>query len=127
MAYCPNCAVEVPADAKTCAKCDAIFGQGWDPLPAPAVPEPPSVFGRLMVVLATLAAVAISGAFLFIGAVSAYSEHRANAWFVACVALGVAVVAIAVLARLRWSLLAMLIAVPFGFVSCAANFKWHGG
>ena len=90
-------------------------------------PEPPTVLGRVMALLARLVAVAISGAFLFIGGTVAYAEHRANSWFLACVGLGIGVVAIAVLARLRWSLLALLVTVPFGFVSCAANFKWHGG
>jgi hypothetical protein len=89
--------------------------------------EPPSALARIMTGGGKLVAVAISDGFLFIGGLSAYSEHGANGWYLACASLGIAVVAIALFARLRWSLLALLVAVPFGFVSCTANFKWHGG
>jgi len=128
MAYCPSCGAELAPDAARCASCAAVFEEGsaWKPLPAPPVAEPPSAAGRVLSVIVKVVLVVLSLAALAMGGLFAAAEKNGNAAAV-MVVIGIAVIAVAVKARLRWTMLALLIALPVGLATCATNFKWHGG
>jgi hypothetical protein len=122
MAYCPTCATEVQADAVVCSQCAALFRDGFRPLA-----RQPGRGARAFVLVSKVVLALISGGFLMLGATAASAEKGHPAWTFACVLVGVGVIAAALLARLRWSVLMLFAAVPLGFVSCAANFAWRGG
>jgi hypothetical protein len=128
MAYCPSCAAQIAPDAARCPGCAAVFEDGstWKPLPTPPVAPPPSAAGRVFSAIIKIIVVAASLAALALGGLFAAAEKNENAAILMLV-VGIAVVALAVKARLRWTLLALLVAVPVGLATCATNFKWHGG
>ena len=128
MAYCPSCSAELAPDAARCANCAAVFTEGstWKPVPEPPVPEPPSVAARVVLGVVKLIVVLLSLAALLVGGLFAAAENNQNAAVLMVIA-GIAVVVLAIKARLRWTLLALMIAIPVGLATCATNFKWHGG
>ena len=115
-------------DASRCANCDAVFDStaAWRPLEAKPLPPPPSRAYRMLHGALKMVMAATGLAFLGLGALVAAGENKEH-WAVACAVVAAAVIGIAFTARTRWSVLMMLVAVAFGFVSCTANFKWHGG
>ena len=128
MAYCPSCGVELAADASQCAGCGAVFDKGasWKPLAEPPVPEPPSAAARVFAIIFKGIVVLVSLAALGLGGLVASAERNSDA-AAAMVLVGFVVIAIAITSRLRWSFLALCVAIPVGLATCAANFKWHGG
>ena len=128
MSYCPSCAAELAADATRCPNCGAVFGPGseWAPLAQPPAPEPPSVAGRVLSIVVKIVLVLASVAALGLGGAFAINERNEGAAGLMALA-AIIVVAVAVTTRLRWSFLAVCIAVPVGLATCVSNFKWHGG
>lgn len=81
---------------------------------------------RVFSIILKVILVGVSLAALVLGGAVASAEKNPNG-AAAMFLVGIAVVATAIFARLRWSFLAVCIAVPVGLATCVANFKWHGG
>ena len=128
MAYCPSCAADLAPDATRCESCGAVFGAGsdWKPLAERPAPDPPSAAGRVASIVVKIVLVLASVTALALGGLFAYSERNHGGAGLMALA-GIVVIAVALTTRLRWSFLAVCIAVPIGLVTCASNFKWHGG
>ena len=128
MAYCPSCAAELAPEATRCAGCGAVFdaGSAWKPLAEPPAPDTPSTAGRVASIAVKIVLVLASVAALTLGGLSAYNERNPGGAGLMALA-GIVVIGVALTTRLRWSFLAVCIAIPIGLATCAANFKWHGG
>lgn len=128
MAYCPSCGAAIEKDAIQCAKCAAMFdGDGWKPLDAPPVQEPPSRTARAFGVGAKIVLTLLSLAALVLGIVLFDRPRSGFPWQPAGVAAMIAVMAIAIRADAGWMVLVLLACVAFGVTSCFDNFHWRGG
>ena len=128
MAFCPSCSAEIASDALHCPACNARFGEGatWKPLPLPPVAPPPALGARIFFGLVKSMVALVSLAALLLGGLFAAGERNQGVAALMAVA-GIAVVAVAFMGRLRWTLLAMFLAIAVGLATCVTNFKWHGG
>jgi hypothetical protein len=64
MAHCPNCGLDIAADASQCSRCMAVFGSvgGWRP-----IESPPSTKGRGPIIFARFSVGALIPALIFSG------------------------------------------------------------
>lgn len=123
MAYCPNCQLEIAAEAKRCTRCNAVFGaDGWGPTDQPGtVPAAQDAKGgRILSGIVKVLLAVTSLFFLALG--FAFGN---GPWRWAAVALMLAVFAM-VRIRAAWMILAVIGSFAFFFASCTENFHWNG-
>jgi O-antigen ligase len=124
--YCPNCQLEVAADASRCTRCNAVFSaDGWHPVEGRAAPGIGD--GSKNRILFGIINFFLAGASLFLLGLAYVLAERPRGsfpWKFTAAALMVLVVVIAVRARARWMFLVLMGSFAFFFSSCVANFHW---